>query len=62
MAPKKSGQVSHLEPIGGEFMEAYPEIMQKFIDAGWFEFYCNFQGYHDEVSMLFAKKFDGFKT
>jgi hypothetical protein len=39
MVPKKSGQVSHLEPIGGELLEAYPEIMQKFIDAGWFKFY-----------------------
>jgi hypothetical protein len=42
-------------------MEAYPEILQKFVDAGWFDFCCNFQGYHEEVSMLFTQNFDGFK-
>jgi hypothetical protein len=34
MAQKKSGLVDRLELIGGEFLEAYPEIMQKFINAG----------------------------
>jgi hypothetical protein len=43
-------------------LEAYPKIMKKFINAGWYDFCCNFQGYHEEVSMLFAQKFDGFKT
>jgi hypothetical protein len=62
MAPKKSGLVNHLEPIGGELLEAYPEIMQKFINAGWLKFCYTFQGYHEEVSMLFAMNFDGFKT
>jgi hypothetical protein len=38
MAPKKSGLVNRLEPIGGELLEAYPEIMQKFINAGWYQF------------------------
>jgi hypothetical protein len=36
--------------------------MQKFIDGGWFEFCCTFQGNHEEISMLFAKKIDGFQT
>jgi hypothetical protein len=62
MAPKKSGLANRLEPIGGELLEAYPEIMQKFINAGWYHFCCNFQGYQEEVSMLFAQNFDGFKT
>jgi hypothetical protein len=62
MALKKIGQVSHLEPIGGELMESYLNIMQKFISTCWYDFYCNFQGYHEEVSMLFSQKFDGFKT
>jgi hypothetical protein len=62
MEPKKGGPVNFLEPIGGELLEAYPEILQKFVDAGWFDFYCNFQGYHEEVSMLFTQNFDGFKT
>jgi hypothetical protein len=34
MAPKKSGLANPLEPIGGKLLEAYPEIMQKFIKAG----------------------------
>jgi len=36
--------------------------MEKFINAGWLEFCYTFQGCHDEVSMLFVQKFDGFKT
>lgn len=62
MAPKKVGQVSRLEPVGVELLESYPEIMQKFIDGGWFEFCCTSQGHHGEISMLFAKNFDGFQT
>ena len=62
MAPKKVGQVSRLELVGVELLESYPEIMQKFIDGGWFEFCCTSQGHHGEISMLFAKNFDGFQT
>jgi hypothetical protein len=62
MAPKKSGLSNHLEPIGSELLEAYPEIMQKIINAGWYHFCCNFQGYPEKVSMLFAKNFDCFKN
>jgi hypothetical protein len=61
MAPKKGGQVSHLELVGVELLEAYPEIMHKFIDGGWFEFCWTFQGYHGEISMLFEKTLMGFK-
>jgi len=56
------GQVIYLELEWGEWLEAYPEIMQKFIDAGWLELFYTFQGYHEEVSMLFAKKIYGFQT
>jgi hypothetical protein len=55
MAPKKSGQVLRLEPEELELFKAYPEIKKKFIDAGWFEFCCNFQEHHKEILMLFAK-------
>jgi hypothetical protein len=34
MAPNKSGLVNSLRLIGGELLEAYPEIMKKFINAG----------------------------
>jgi len=62
MAPKKSGQVIYLEPIGRDFMEAYPQIMKQFINLAWYDFCCNLQGYHEEVSMLFTKNFDGFEN
>jgi hypothetical protein len=62
MAPKKSGQITHLEPEGVELLEAYPQILQKFRDAGWFNFCSTFQGYHEQISMMFAQNFDGFET
>jgi hypothetical protein len=61
MAPKKSGQITHLEPKGVELLEAYPQISYKFRDAGCFNFFSTFQGYHEQISMMFAQNFDGFK-
>lgn len=62
MTPKKSGQITRLEPEGVELLEAYPQISQKFRDAGWFNFCLTLQGYHEQVSMMFAQNFDGFET
>jgi hypothetical protein len=62
MAPKRSGQVVRLEPEGAELLEAYPQMAQRFKDAGWFEFLTTFQGYDEQVSMVFAQNFDGFEV
>jgi hypothetical protein len=62
MAPKKNGQITCLEPEGVELVEAYPQISQKFRDVGWFKFCSTLRGYHKQVSMMFAKNFDGFET
>jgi hypothetical protein len=62
MSPKKGGRILRLEPEGIELLEACPEIMEKFIQGEWFKFCCAFQGHHEEISMLFAKNFDGFQT
>jgi hypothetical protein len=59
MAPKRSGQVARIEPEGAELLEAYPQMAQRFRDAGWFEFLTTFQGYDEQVSMEFALNFDG---
>jgi hypothetical protein len=59
MAPKRSGQVARIEPEGVELLEAYPQMAQRFRDAGWFEFLTTFQGYDEQVSMEFALNFDG---
>ena len=59
MAPKRSGQVVRLEPKGVEILEAYPQMAQRFKDAGWFEFLTTFQGYDEQVSMEFALNLDG---
>jgi hypothetical protein len=59
MAPKRSGQVVRIEPEGAELLEAYPQMAQRFRDAGWFEFLTTFQGYDEQVSMEFALNFDG---
>jgi hypothetical protein len=59
MAPKRSGQVVRLEPEGAELLEAYPQMAQRFRDAGWFEFLTTFQGHDEQVSMEFALNFDG---
>jgi hypothetical protein len=62
MAPKRSGQVVRLEPEGAELLEEYPQMAQRFKDAGWFEFLATFQGYDEHVSMAFAQNFDGFEV
>jgi hypothetical protein len=62
MAPKRSEKVVRLEPEGAELLEAYPQMVQRFRDAGWFEFLTTFQGHDEEVSMAFAQNFDGFKV
>jgi hypothetical protein len=62
MAPKKGGQVTRLEPKGAELLEAYPELMQKFKNVGWYEFFTLFQGHHENISMLFTQNFDGYET
>jgi hypothetical protein len=62
MVPKRSGQVVRLEPEGVELLEAYPQMAQRFRDAGWFEFLTTFQGYDKQVSTEFALNFDGHKV
>jgi hypothetical protein len=47
MAPERSGQVVRLEPEGAEFLECYPQMAQRFKDAGRFEFLTTFQGYDE---------------
>jgi hypothetical protein len=51
MAPKKSGQIIRLEPEGTEFIEAYPQMAQKFKDAGWFDFFSTFHGHDEHISI-----------
>jgi hypothetical protein len=53
MAPKKSGQIIRLEPEGMKLLEAYPQMAQRFKDAGWFEFFTTFQGHDEHISMVF---------
>jgi hypothetical protein len=36
-----------LEPEGTQLLEPFPQMVQKFKDAGWFDFFSTFQG-HDE--------------
>jgi hypothetical protein len=62
MAPKKSGKITRLEPEGIELLESYPQMAQKFKDAGWFDFFSTFQGHDEQVSIIFAQNFDGFET
>jgi hypothetical protein len=62
MAPKKSGQIIRLEPEGTKLLEAFPQMAQKFKDAGWFDFFSTFQGHDEQISMVFAHNFDGFES
>jgi hypothetical protein len=62
MAPKRRGQVVRLEPEGDELLEAYPQMDQRFRDAGWFKFLTTFQGHDEQVSMEFALNFDGYEV
>jgi hypothetical protein len=62
MEPKISGQVVRLEPEGTEILEAYLQMAHRFKDVGWFEFLTTFQGYDEQVSMVFAQNFDGFEV
>jgi hypothetical protein len=59
MVPKRSEQVAKIEPEGAKLLEAYPQMAQRFRDAGWFEFLTAFQGYDEWVSMEFSLNFDG---
>jgi hypothetical protein len=52
MVPKRSGQVVRLEPEGAKLLEAYPQMAQRFRDAGWFEFLTTFQGYKVDIGKL----------
>jgi hypothetical protein len=60
ISPKKGGRVLILELEGIELLEACPNIMEKFIQGEWFKFCYTFQGHHEEISILFAKNFNGF--
>jgi hypothetical protein len=62
MAPKRSGQVVILKLEGVELLEAYPQMAQIFKDVGWFEFLNTFQGYEEQVSMVFSQNFDCFEV
>jgi hypothetical protein len=62
MAPKRSEQVVRLEPEGIDLLEAYRQMVQRFRDVGWFEFLTTFQGYDEQVSMEFAKNFNGYEV
>jgi hypothetical protein len=62
MALKKSGQIITLELEGTKWIEAYTQMEQRFKDASWFEFFTTFQGHDEQVSMIFAQNFDGFKV
>jgi hypothetical protein len=59
MAPKKGGQIIRLELEGVELLEAFPKILQKFKNIGWYELCCTFHGYHEDISMIFPQNFDG---
>jgi hypothetical protein len=37
-------------------------MAQSFRDVGWFEFLTTFQGYDEQVSMAFAKNFNGYEV
>jgi hypothetical protein len=62
MVPKRRLHVVRLEPEGIEILEAYPQMVQKFRDVGWFKFLTTFQGYDEHVSMEFAKNFNVYKV
>jgi hypothetical protein len=62
MAPKRSVQVVRTEPERVELLEGYPQMAQRFRDAGRFEFLTSFQGYDDQVSMEFSLNFDGYEV
>jgi len=62
MDPKKSGQITHLELEDLELLEDYPQILLNFKYAGWYKFFSTFQGYHEQISMIFMKTFVGFDT
>jgi len=61
MVPNKGGQVSLLEPIRVKLSKSYQNIAHKFINGGWFELCCTFQGNREDISMLFTKKIDVFQ-
>ena len=62
MTPKKSSQIIRLEPEGTELLEAYPQMAQRFKDAGWFDFFTTFQGHDEHILMVFTQNFDGFEA
>jgi hypothetical protein len=62
MALKKSGQIIRLESEGTNLLEEYPQMVQRFKDAGWFEFFTTFQGHDEHISMILAQNFDGFEA
>jgi hypothetical protein len=62
MEPKRSGKVVRLEPEGTKLLEAYPQMVQRFRDTGWFEFLTTFQGHDEHVSLAFEEKFDGYEV
>jgi hypothetical protein len=62
MVPKKCGKIVRLEPEGTKLLEAYPQMAQRFKDTCWFDFFTTFQGYDEQVSMVFAQNFDGFEV
>jgi hypothetical protein len=47
MVLKRSEQVVKIELEGAKILEAYPQMDQRFRDAGWFEFLTTFQGYDE---------------
>ena len=51
-----------LEHEDVELLEAYPQMAQRFRDAGWFEFLTTFQGHDEQVSMEFSLNFDGYEV
>jgi hypothetical protein len=62
MAPKKGSHISRLELEVVELIDAFSELMQKFNNAGWFEFCCAFRVTMRIFPCFFVNNFDGFET
>jgi hypothetical protein len=62
MVLKRSGQVVRIELEGVKLLEAFPQMDQRFRNAGWFDFLATFQGYDEQFSMEFALNFYGHKV
>ena len=56
------GLIVRTKLVGTKYLEGYTQVREMLQQAGWFQFFEKFSGFHKEVTKTFARSFKGAKV